>query len=175
MSLTLIATPGAATANTYCTKAEASAVGGYFESRLFSTVWTGATVSDRNKALVWATRLLDQWVDWFGVIVNDDQALRWPRYDVRSIDGVAFENNEVPVFLKRATAELASYLLAGDPTSAPDTLGFSRLKVASLELEVDKTDRDSQTVIPDTVKVLVEPYGIIRRRGSAGVAKLMRA
>lgn len=175
MALTLIATPGAIDANTYITKAASSAVGGYWESRLFRTNWTSASVADRNAALVWATSLLDYWVDWFGVVADDDQALRWPRYDVQTPDGVTFDYDEIPVFLQEATAELAGYLLSGDPTAAPDTLGFSRIKVASLELEIDKSDRDSETTIPDSVRAMVESYGIIRRRGTGGVSKLLRA
>lgn len=175
MALTLTATPGAANANTYVTKAEASAVGGYWETRLFRTTWTGASVADRNAALVWATSLLDYWVDWYGAVVDDEQALRWPRYDVQTVDNVLIDYDEIPTFLKDATAELAGHLLAGDPTDAPDTLGFSRMKVGSLEIDVDKSDRDSETTIPDHVKAMVEPYGTIRRRGTGGVSKLMRA
>lgn len=175
MALTLIATPGASDANTYATKAEASAVGGYWETRLFRTTWTGATVADRNAALVWATQILDDWVDWHGVIVSDTQALRWPRYDVTDCDDVPLDSDVIPQFLKDATAELAGHLLAGDPTAAPDTLGFSRIKVASLELEVDKADRDSETTVPDRVKSMLECYGIFRRRGTGGVSRLLRA
>lgn len=175
MSLTLIATPGATNANTYSTKAEASAVGGYFETRLFKATWTAASTANKNTALVWATRLLDEWVDWYGSIVDDDQALRWPRYGVETPDGYDVDFETIPQFLKDATAELAVHLLAGDPTAAPDTQGFSRLKVGSLELDIDKTDRDGETVIPDSVKAIVERYGTIRRRGSGGTAQLMRA
>ena len=176
MSLVLVATPGASNANTYATKAEASAVGGYFESRLFTTTWTGATVADRNAALVWATTILDDWVDWTGSRVDDDQSLRWPRYSVEDKDGWTVDSDSIPEFLKNATSELAMHLLGGDPTDAPDTLGFTRLKVSSLELEVDKTDRDSETTIPDHVKAMIEPYyGTVRSRGTGGVAKLQRA
>lgn len=175
MSLVLIATSGATNANTYATKAEASVVGGYLESRLFTTTWTGASAADKNAALVWATTLLDDWVDWIGSRVDDDQSLRWPRYSVEDQDGYTVDSDSIPAFLKNATSELAMYLLGGDPTDAPDTLGFSRLKVSTLELEVDKSDRDSETTIPDHVKAMIEHYGVVRSRGAGGVAKLMRA
>ncbi len=174
MALTIVETPGAANANSYSTKAEASSIGGYFETRLFSTDWTDASTPDRNIALVWATRLLDDWVEWQGHKVSDGQALRWPRSSVSDRDGYAFDNDEIPQFLKNATAELAVYLLEEDPTAAPDTLGFSRLKVASLELVVDKSDRDKESVIPDSVKSMVELYGKIRQRGGSSSVDLMR-
>lgn len=176
MALTLIATPGATNANTYATKAQASAVGGYLESRLFNTDWTSATVANRNVSLVQATRLLDDWFNWNGEIADDDQALRWPRYSVEDCDGVDIDSDIIPQFLIDATAELALHLLQGsDVLGAPDTLGFSRLKVDVLELEVDKSDRDSETVIPDSVMSMLECYGVVRSRGTGGIAQLIRA
>ena len=176
MALTLIATPGAEDANTYATKAEASAVGGYLESRLFVTNWTNATAGDRNIALVQATRLLDDWFDWNGKIADSDQALRWPRYSVEDCDGVDIDSDIIPQFLIDATSELALHLLQStDVLGAPDTLGYSRIKVDVLELEIDKSDRDSETVIPDSVTSMLECYGVVRSRGTGGVAQLIRA
>jgi len=178
MALTIIATPGAANANSYTTKAEASAVGGYWETRLFRTSWTGAAVADRNAALVWSTQILDDWVDWIGSKVDDrdDQSLRWPRYGATDVDGDDFDSDEVPSFLKDATSELAGHLLGldADPTAKPDTQGFSELKVGSLELKVDKHDRDEYTLIPDSVVAMIEPYGRIRQRGGPSVADVVR-
>ncbi len=178
MAITIIATPGAANANSYVSKAEASAVGGYWETRLFKTNWTSATDADKKVALVWATRLLDDWVDWVGSKVDDrdEQALRWPRYGATDVDGDSFESDEIPPFLKDATAELAGHLLGldSDPTAPPDTQGFSKLKVGSLELEVDKRDRDEYTLIPDSVVAIIEPYGRIRSRGGPSVANVVR-
>ena len=176
MALTLVATPGAANANTYLTKAEASSVGGYIESRLFKTNWTSATVANRNTALVQATRIIDDWFSWQGVRANEAQALDWPRYNAYDCDDYSFDGDEIPQALKDATAELAYWLLSGtDVTTKPDTLGFSRIKVDVLELDVDKADRDGDTVVPDIVASMVECFGALRRRGTGGVAKLVRA
>jgi len=172
---TVIATPGATTANSYATKAQASVIGGYFETKLFTTSWTGASVSDRNTALIWATRLLDDWVSWIGTKVDENQSLRWPRYEVKDEDGYYVDSDAIPVFLREATSELAGYLLAGDPTAEPDTKGYKRLKVDVLELEVDKHDRDSATTIPDSVKSMVAHYGQVRNRGGFTTAALQRS
>jgi hypothetical protein len=173
---TVVATPGATNANSYVTKAEASAVGGYFETSLFNTDWTGATVDQRDTAVIMATRLLDTWVEWRGYKADDDQSLRWPRYSVTDRDGDVFEEDEIPQDLKDATAEYAGWLLGQDtdPGAEPDTKGFSKLAVGSLSIEVDKADRDATTVMPDTVKAMVEPYGEIRTRGGGSV-ELRRA
>lgn len=178
MAITIIATPGAANANSYVTKAEASAVGGYWETRLFNTKWTSATDANKNAALVWATRLLDDWVDWVGskVDIRENQALRWPRYNAKDIDGEWYESDEIPPFLKDATSELAGHLLSltADPTAPPDTQGFKSLKVGSLALEVDVKDRDMYTLIPDSVVAIIEPYGRIRSRGGRSLADVVR-
>lgn len=173
MALSLIVETGAGltTSNAYATAAEGNS---YHETHLHSSVWDSAVTEDRQTALVMATRLLDEWVNWTGYKVDEDQALRWPRYSVLDRDGYAIDSDIVPVFLKNATAELARSLLAGDPTTAPDTLGYSKMKVGPLELEIDKEDRDDESVIPDAVASMIEPYGTIRSRGGSSTAKLIR-
>ena len=179
MALTVIATVGASNANSYITKAEASSAGGYWETRLFATNWTGASAANKNASIVWATSILDDWIDWIGYRVDeqDNQSLRWPRYGVSDVDGYSIDSDIVPQFLKDATAELAGHLLGLDanPTAAPDTQGYSEMQVGSLRLKIDKADRDVYTLIPDSVVAMVEPYGNIRKRGGNMVADLVRA
>ena len=174
MALTLVIEDGSglANSNSYATRAEGTT---YFEGRLYVTGWTNATNADKDAALVWATDLIDDWVDWHGSRTSEDQALRWPRFSVKDPDGYVLDSDSIPTFLKDAVAEQALFLLAGDPTAEPDTKGFKRLKVDVLELEVDKLDRDATTVIPDVVMAIVGSYGRIRSRGGGGTIKLIRA
>lgn len=158
-------------ANSYASLAEAS---GYFAERLNSTVWTAAASATQEVALIHASRTLDEWVDWVGSRATDAQSLRWPRYGAEDRDGYVFDSDFIPEWLKNASAELAHYLMQEDRTAEPDTKGFSTLQVGSLKLVVDKTDRDSITVLPDTVIAMVEPYGEIRSRGGSPFAKLER-
>jgi len=174
MAVTLIATVGGASSNSYSTVAEAET---YHDTRLHNDAWNTGSSADKTIALIWSTRLLDEWVDWNGskVELMENQALRWPRYSVTDRDGEDFDSNIIPQFLKDATAELAKDLLAEDVTADADTKGFSEMKIDVLSFKIDKGDRDATTVISDTVKTMVEPYGVIRSRAGSGVVELMRA
>ncbi len=54
---TVIITPGASNANSYCSRADGDA---YHEAHLYASAWTGATADQKDAALFWATRLLDE-------------------------------------------------------------------------------------------------------------------
>ena len=75
---------GLTTSNSYATQDTADT---YHEMRLHVTDWTGASDDDKGAALMWSTRLLDEFIDWNGSIVVDGQALRWPREGVITPDG----------------------------------------------------------------------------------------
>lgn len=170
--MALDATPGGENSNSYVTLAQASA---YHATHLYASSWTTAASATQETAVIMASRTLDDWVDWKGSKQDDDQALRWPRWNVYDRDGIAFEEDEIPVFLINATSELARYLLSTDVTAEPDTKGFKELQVGSLKLVVDKDDRDEFTVLPDTVKAMIEHYGNIRSRSGPSEAVLMRS
>jgi len=174
MAITLVVEDGTAKtdSNTYISLADAET---YFLGHYYASDWNGATDPNKNIVLAMATRILDQWVTWYGQRATKDQALEWPRYGVVDRDGWQFDSNIVPEFLKRATAELALYLLREDTTVNPETLGFKEISVGSLRLVVDSIDRDKFGALPDAVLVIVEPFGAIRKRGTPMIAKLSRA
>lgn len=174
MAVTLDASVGGASSNSYSFLTEAET---YHDTRLHTLDWDNSNDPDKTIALIWATRLLDEWVDWYGSKVGlmDDQALRWPRYSVSDRDGEDFDFDIIPQFLKDATAELAKDLITEDVTADADTKGFSEMKIDVLMLKIDKVDRDATTVISDSVKAMVEPYGTFRSRGSSGMINLRRA
>lgn len=164
-------TVGGANATSYTTLAEASV---YFSQRLNSTTFTAAASATQEVALMHATRTLDEWVEWIGSRATEEQNLRWPRYGAQDRDGYAFDSDIIPNFLKDATAELAIYLMGADRTAEPDTKGFKELQVGSLKLVVDKDDRDSVTMLPDSVLAIIELYGEVRSRAGSPFAKLER-
>lgn len=168
---TIDATVAGTNSNSYITLTEADA---YWADHLYSTTWDALTDDNKNKALVMATRYLDDWVDWKGIKASDNQSLRWPRYDVVDRDNYWIDGDVIPPFLKDATAELAGYVAIADPTAEPDTKGFSELKVGELMLKIDKDDRDSTTAIPDSVKAIISHYGSIRDRTGPKIVKLVR-
>lgn len=165
-------TIGGANSDSYTNEAAADL---YNEHLLYGQSWALLTSATKNLALSHATKLLDEWVAWHGEKADDIQRLQWPRYDVSGRDRFDFDSDIIPEEIKNATAELARLLNDTDLTKAPDTQGFSELKVSTLQIKVDKSDRDSVGVLPESVVVMVEPYGIVRKRGASGVVELERA
>ena len=159
MAVVLDADPVSGTFNCYSTLIEAL---DYHSTRLHNEAWANAGSSDKNKALMWATRQLDT-MAWRGVRTVGTQNLAFPRkglsyYETDSagsghesydIAGMGFftkieiDDTTVPQFLKDATAELAMYLLEGDTTAPSGTEGFSRIKVDSIDITINSIDRES--------------------------------
>ena len=137
---------GLATSNSYCTLDEADT---YHEGRLHVSTWTSAGDDDKETALIWATRLLDELVVWDGLKYTEDQALLWPRDGCLDRGGYEILTSVVPQFVKDATAELARYLIGADRTAENDTRGFKYLRAGTLEMEISKYDRAG--VLPDSV------------------------
>lgn len=154
MALTLIATPGAVDANTYCTLAEADS---YFEKRLHKTTWSDALSADKNIALAWATSVLDNEINWYGWSMSEVQALRWPRTGLASPDGWTISSTTIPQFLKNATAEFAMHLIDSDRMADDDMAGIKQIAVSSIQIATDKWDR--KTLIPQAVWQMIRQYG----------------
>lgn len=116
---TVIATAGAADANSYVTVAEAQA---YLDARLNVAAWTNASVDDRERAVITATRLLTP-LPWLGSRTTSAQALAWPRTacpdpdapegftGVRGLGYLYYDTSVIPVRVKDATCELALEVL----------------------------------------------------------------
>lgn len=172
MAITLVTTAGATNANAYCTTDEYDS---YFESKT-NVASSVINVSYENKkaGIVWATRLLDERVDWIGVKTSETQALRWPRIGAVDRDGYTISQSTIPVFLKNATAELAGYLIRSDRTDDPDSAGIRRLRADVIEIEFDKNDRVND--IPASVWAMINYYATkavgaprtFRRIGASG-------
>lgn len=162
---------GLSTSNSY---ADVSDGDTYHETRLHVDDWTDANTADKEKALMWATRLLDDMVEWNGRKTDDDQALDWPRYQIYDEDGYYIDHNTIPQDIVDATCELARTLLVEDITGSPDTLGFSYLRAGDVAVNVDKRDRDSVFIISDLVKAMIRQYGSVEPRIGME-AKLLRS
>lgn len=170
MPVTLVTTVGAANANAYCSLAEADA---YHEGHAHASTWTG-TDDVKNRAIVTATRLLDESYDWFGWVVDDVQALGWPRRGAYYKTGYAVPDTVVPQAVKNATAEFARQLLAEDRTadSEVEAQGITGIKAGSVELTFDTATAKSQ-VVPDAVHSMLKFYGR-RVSGSPVTAQVIR-
>ena len=154
MAIVIDATAAGASSNSYTTLADAET---YFESRLHKSDWTSASDADKNIAIVWATRLLDELIDWEGYIYTTTQALRWPRSGVTDSDGELLDKDTIPQFLVNAVSEYGMWLIDEDRTTDSDTAGFKKIKVDVITLEIDKYDKPAQ--IPPSVLNMLVPYG----------------
>ena len=167
---TIQSDPSLAGFNCYISLADANT---YHDERLHNTAWTNSATSDKTKSLIWATRTLDT-MKWRGVRTSGTQLLEFPRrglsyYESSSIGGFDYERVDVeglgyftkieisetavPTFLKDATAELAMWLLNSDTTAPTGTEGFKRIKVDTIEVEMNPTDR--QSWMNDSIRNLV--------------------
>jgi hypothetical protein len=168
LSMLVVATAGAANANSYATLIEADS---YHKTHLYNTDWITADDWKKESALIWATRLLDEQVEWEGYVYNREQALRWPRSEVSERDArYYFDNTTIPTFLKQATAELARHLLAGDRTQER-SIGIQSVTADTVAVVFDK--HDVKPILPPSVRSIVEPYGRVKGPGS-GTAELVR-
>lgn len=162
MALVLVATVGSAAANTYATVADADT---YHEAHPYASTWTAATTDQKNRALATATALLDRHVAWSGYVLDDVQALQWPRSGAIYRSGYAVPTTVIPVDVVRATAELARQLLAADRTADNDieTQGLTSLSAGSISLAFDQA-RVKVKVVPDAVVAMIDYLGRVKAR-----------
>jgi hypothetical protein len=171
---TIIATPGAANANSYETHAEANA---YFADRIPVTPpWVA---SGQEAFLITATRMLEAYArprkvlvpeqggvaayyrvmpQWTGAPATATQRLAWPRVGMFDGNGNAIDPAVIPQELKDAESELAGYLKKADRTLENDVIaqGITSLRAGSVSLAFK--ENLVQQVIPPAVYALM-PYG----------------
>lgn len=153
----LVATAGLSTSNSYIS---VSAADTYFTERLQATAWTGEDTDDKERALIMATRRIDQ-EEFKGTKTDTGQALKFPRTDTFDDDGEEYATNTIPVEVERATCELAiKYLIDDDDSSDPlaDTglEQFSRARVGPIDVTVR---RDFLAVpLPQIVVQYLRPF-----------------
>jgi len=149
MAVVIVATPGAADANSYLTLAEAQAIIDGFVQDADIQHWNSGNTDSRNRALFTATQRLDR-ERFLGARATDTQALQWPRTGVRKPDTYIntyavgfpfrittdyFTDTEIPTQIKYAQAVLAAFL-----HNNTDALGLSGLedyknvKIGSLDV-----------------------------------------
>ena len=169
MAVTIDATAGDASANSYITLSDAQDIVDGMVEDADVTAWASATDDQKNRALYTATQRLDR-ERFIGARATDTQALQWPRTGVRKPDTYVntyatgfpfrisedyFTDTEIPDQVKRAQVVLAVYL-----NNNKDGIGLSGLEdyknvqIGSLNVTPDKTG----AVGADRVPPLLERY-----------------
>lgn len=170
MACTLDTTIGGASANSYISIANADT---YHDSHITHDTWDEAESDDKCRALQTATRLLDEWYDWCGVVCTSSQALLWPRVGATGPNGYLLDSDAIPVAIANATAELARQLLDEDRTKDSDIerYGLKSLKAGPVDMAFGSVA--SSKPIPDAVMAMVSAYGTLRSK-SGGAVTLRR-
>ena len=169
--MALVATAGAANANSYCDLAFADS---FFSSRLGSEKWLQAQTLFREASLVTAAIVLDSDFSWIGVVASDTQSMRWPRKYVEDVDGREVTDTTIPLPIKQAQCELALQILKdGEYTGVISDL--DTVRVGSIRVDFDQLA--AKYAVPRTVLSLLSHWGTYE--GAAGgrsvkVAKLVR-
>jgi hypothetical protein len=162
--MAIIVDIGSATANSYQTLDDANA---YFATRLHTETWDNAISTDREKALLWATILLDTLIEWDGARQSETQALAWPRINAVDKDGYVVRMSTIPVQVKRAQAELAMLLISENRMAEIDAKGIKELWIDRFTRFVfDK--EDVKTVIPEYIMSLISQFGEYIGNDAAG-------
>ena len=178
MALTLIKEDGTgmAEANSYASVADGDA---YFDGHLYASQWTAAATANKEKALVFATRLIDAERQFNGVKATAMQALQWPRSDCPDPDSATesgsaavLARDKVPSAVVKATCELAKELLIQDRTTAPPGEGIIATLTDTGGTKYSKSDK--RPVLSYLVQSLLAKYSASVRRGSP-VVRLVRA
>jgi hypothetical protein len=171
MAITIDATVGGASANSYLTLADAQALIDGMVENDDVTAWASATTDQKNRALYSATQRLDR-ERFLGARATDTQALQWPRTGVRKPDtyintyatGFPFRitadyytDTEIPDQVKQAQVVLAAYL-----NNNKDGLGLSGLEdyksVTIGSLSVTSAGASSMATGADRVPPIFERY-----------------
>jgi hypothetical protein len=156
---------GKADANSYASVAEGDA---YHEGHLYATAWTAATQANKEKALVFATRLIDAEFRFKGVKASTTQALQWPRAECRDSDGADdLASDAVPSAVVNATCEMARELLVKDRTAAYPGEGLKYQNVGSAQTGYDKTD--TPPVITRVAQAMLAKLGALLKAKSGAV------
>lgn len=166
----LIATPGAATANSYVTLSEAQT---FLQAHLSTEAWNtlppGSTqhlFTVQAIALMQATRLLDAQVRWAGTRATTTQALAWPRQGVVDEDGLLLASTVVPGAIRQATTVYALALLeeAQQASTQAARTGIRAKTMGSTRIEYHESASVpllASQRLPLTVQWLIRPYGFM--------------
>lgn len=172
MALTLIKEDGTGRndANAYANAADGDA---YHDGHLYASAWTAATLANKEKALAFATRLIDAQFQFDGSRVKDTQALQWPREGCHDPDaGSPVASDVVPKLVIQATCEMARELLMADRTAAPAGEGMKYQNVGTTQTGYDKSD--TRPVISRVAQGMLSKFGtLLNRKG--GVVRLVRS
>ncbi len=135
-----------------------------------SSVWATLSVADRQKYLMYASRLMDQTLQYVGDKQVETSGLRWPRFLAYDCDGIEQDKTKVPDAIKDTAVEIADFysrntdIVAFDKTA--DEAGLESIKVDVIQIKWKKDVVVSEeNKYPWYVENVLQCLGVIRFRG----------
>lgn len=127
------------------------------------SIWSEATYEEQERALINATRFLDQML-WAGSAVSASQSLAWPRVSFTYFDPVLslyveVAENEVPIRLQKAIARLALHLISYPELLKGYESSFDSITVGPISITNANASSDPGKIpkIPLEVLSLIDP------------------
>jgi hypothetical protein len=159
--MALVATPGAANANTYALVADVDAfiLNKYVPTGV-AAKWTALSTPQKEAALQRATQLLDRHVRWGGCVESDVQALSWPRAWALDRYGREIASTVIPAFLVEFQIETTLWLI--DQAGVIPQIGnseFDSIRVGSLEIDFHEEGGVRRSLLPEEVVAALRPMG----------------
>jgi len=144
-------------ANSFISLADANT---YHADRRSAATWTALTDAQKQAALIEATSYINTFRWASGSIINDDQALSWPRAGAVDREGRMFDSDVIPEQVKQATAELA-YRIRSAEVMGDQERQENAVKVGSMAVEYDAyARRDTLYAFVERLLLgLIEPAG----------------
>jgi hypothetical protein len=124
------------------------------------STWATLVDDDKEKLLMYATRVLDERCRWNGVKTFPTSGLAWPRMRVRDKEGNLVEDNIVPLAVKYATAVLANHLITNNPEVANTSANLTQIEVDVIRIKFDVYKATEK--YPDEIKFILDGLGTFR-------------
>jgi hypothetical protein len=145
---TLIATPGAADANSYLTLARAAEI---LSMHYYGSSWTSLSDEQQETALMMGTMFFDSEFEWLGTASFPGQALAFPRLGLLRRNGQVVDGAAIPSEVEFALANFA-LLLTQRNLAAINTVaarGITELQAGPVKLKFQ--EGFEATVVPAIV------------------------
>jgi len=161
MPVTVIATVGGSTSNSYATVAAADAYALNVVGPSASA-WAAKTADQKAQALITATLAIDA-LPFIGSLATVTQSLEWPRFNARTSTGRLFSSDTLPTRLVNATIITALDYSVDATSDVLSPLANDKKRVQAGDVEVEYfaptvNDYDAMLIgFPSFVKALLAP------------------
>jgi hypothetical protein len=143
--------------NSYATVSEANA---YFLSRLGSEVWESAADPEKERALMTASRILDD-MPWIGTALDLTQAMAFPRigqYFDSKLGDYKYFDSTVPDRVVQAAYELSLHLLTNKDSLSSSTT-VKDIKLGDISISSIRTPGAGSNKVRKLLKPLLTGSG----------------